>query len=70
MTNSATIRAAREATGLSCADAARMVGVAPLTWQRWEGQSSRATKIPYAHCTLFLLLTGQHPVFVLSAREG
>ena len=70
MTNAATIKATREAAGLSCADAARMVGVATLTWQRLEGQSARSTEIPYAHWTLFLLLTGEHPVFTLSDREG
>jgi len=70
MSNAATIRAAREAAGLSAREAADLVGVTTLTWQRWEGQSSRATEIPYAHWNLFLLLTGNHPVFTLSAREG
>ena len=70
MSNAATIKAAREAAGLSAREAAALVGVATLTWQRWEGQSSRATEIPYAHWNLFLLLVGEHPVFTLSAREG
>lgn len=70
MRNSAAIKAAREAAGLSAREAAALVGVTPITWQRWEGQSSRATEIPYAHWNLFLLLTGKHPVFLLSAREG
>lgn len=68
MSNAATIKAAREAAGLSAREAAGLVGVTTLTWQRWEGQSRRATEIPYAHWNLFLLLTGKHPVFVLSSR--
>lgn len=70
MTNAATIRAAREAACLSAREAAALVGVTTLTWRRWEGQSSRATEIPYAHWNLFLLLTGRHPVYVLSGRKG
>lgn len=70
MSNAATIKAAREVAGLSSREAARLVGVTTVTWQRWEGQSIRATEIPYAHWNLFLLLTGKHPVFVLSNREG
>jgi len=68
MTNAATIRSAREAAGLSAREAAAIVGVTALTWQRWEGQSRRATEIPYAHWSLFLLMTGTHPDFILSAR--
>ena len=71
MTNAATIKAAREAAGLSAREAASLVGVTTVTWQRWEGQSSRATEIRYAHWNLFLLLTGHHPVFTLTPRaEG
>jgi DNA-binding transcriptional regulator YiaG len=69
MTNAATIRAAREAAGLSAREAAALVGVTTLTWQRWEGQSSRATEIPYAHWTLFILLVGSHPEFLLTPRK-
>jgi len=70
VTNAASIRAARESAGLSAREAAAIVGVTTLTWQRWEGQSARSTEIPYAHWNLFLLLVGAHPVFTLSAREG
>ena len=70
MTNAATIKAAREAAGLSAREAAALVGVTTLTWQRWEGQSSRDTEIPYAHWNLFLLLTGKHPVFRLVPVDG
>ena len=61
MSNAATIKAARVAAGLSAREAAAIVGVSTVTWQRWEGQSSRATEIPYAHWTLFLLMVGAHP---------
>lgn len=57
------LKQARENAGLSSREAASLVGVTTVTWQRWEGQSSRSTEIPYAHWNLFLLLTGQHPVF-------
>lgn len=51
------IRAAREAAGLSARQAAELVGVTTVTWQRWEGQTSRKTKIPAACWELFLLKT-------------
>jgi len=68
MSNAATIKAAREAAGLSAREAANLVGVTTITWQRWEGQSSRETEIPYAHWSLFLLMVGKHPEFILSPR--
>ena len=69
MTASAeTLREAREAAGLSAREAAALVGVTTLTWQRWEGQSSRTTEIPYAHWNLFLLLTGSHPIYRLEKK--
>jgi hypothetical protein len=69
MTASAeTLREAREAAGLSAREAATLVGVTTLTWQRWEGQSSRTTEIPYAHWNLFLLLTGSHPIYRLEKK--
>ena len=69
MSNAATIKASREAAGLSAREAGALVGVTTVTWQRWEGQSSRATEIPYAHLELFLILTGQHPVFRLISKN-
>lgn len=68
MSNAATIRAAREAAGLSAREAANLVGVTTVTWQRWEGQSSRATEIPYAHWSFFLLSVGAHQEFILAPR--
>ena len=54
---------ARLNAGLSASEAAALVGVKTVTWQRWEGQTSRATEIPYAHWNLFLLLIGRHPIY-------
>ena len=68
MTDSATVKEAREAAGLSAREAAELLGVTTLTWQRWEGQSARTTEIPYAHWNLFLLLTGRHPVYTLEKK--
>ena len=53
----ATVRAARKAAGLSARQAAELVGVTTVTWQRWEGQTSRQTTIPTACWELFLIKT-------------
>ena len=57
MTTAATVRAARKAAGLSARQAAELVGVTTVTWQRWEGQTSRKTTIPAACWELFLIKT-------------
>ena len=67
-TNAETIRAAREAAGLSAREAASLVEVTTVTWQRWEGQTSRATEIPFAYWELFLLKTGKHPTHLMIER--
>ena len=66
----AELKEARLNAGLSASEAAALVGVTTLTWQRWEGQTSRATEIPYAHWNLFLLLTDRHPVYRLAQNDG
>ena len=66
--NSEIIRAAREAAGLSAREAASLVDVTPITWQRWEGQTSRDTEIPFAYWELFLLKTGKHPTHMMIER--
>lgn len=68
MISAEALREARDKAGLSAREAAALVGVTPLTWQRWEGQSSRTTEIPYAHWNLFLLLTGSHPIYRLEKK--
>lgn len=47
------LRAAREEAGLSARVAADLIGVTTITWQRYEGQTSRKTKIPESHAELF-----------------
>lgn len=69
-TNAETIRAARKAAELSAREAASMVQVTVVTWQRWEGQTSRATEIPFAYWELFLLKTGKHPTHLMVERGG
>jgi len=66
--NSEIIRAAREAAGLSAREAARLVDVTLITWQRWEGQTSRDTEIPSAYLELFLLKTGKHQTHMMIER--
>ena len=52
----ADLRAARKALGLTCQAAAELVGVKLITWQRWEGQTSRQTDPPKAAAELFRIL--------------
>lgn len=68
MTSPEQVKQARLAAGLSAREAGALVGVSGLTWQRWEGQSSRQTEIPYAAWQLFLLRTNQHPDFILQKK--
>lgn len=49
------IKAARKKAGLTCAKAAELVGVQPLTWARWEGQTSRKTVMPKGLWELFTM---------------
>lgn len=55
------IRAAREAAGISARAAAELVGVKTITWQRWEGQTSRKPRMPSGLWDLFLIRTGKNP---------
>ena len=68
MANAEQVKQARLAAGLSAREAGELVGVSGLTWQRWEGQSSRQTEIPYAAWQLFLLRTNQHPEYTLQKK--
>lgn len=62
------LREAREAAGLSAREAASLVEVSTVTWQRWEGQSSRPTTIPFAYWELFMLKVGRHPTHFMVER--
>ena len=70
MDNQKKIESTRKEAGLTTRQAAALVGVKTVTWQRWEGQTSRATEIPYANWNLFLLLTDRHPVYRLVEKDG
>lgn len=61
MSNSEDVKEARLNAGLSAREAASLTGVSTVTWQRYEGQSSRKTEIPFATWELFLLKVGAHP---------
>lgn len=65
MNNQEMLKKIREEANLSAREASELVGVTTITWQRWEGQSSRPSEIPYAHWNLFLLMMNKHPVFKL-----
>ena len=54
------LRAARKALGLTCQAAADLVGVRLITWQRWEGQTSRQTDPPKAAAELFRILNAKN----------
>lgn len=58
------LKALRKEVKLSAKEAADLVGLKMLTWQRWEGQSSRRTIIPSACLELFLLKINKHPTHV------
>jgi hypothetical protein len=62
------VKAARIAARISARQAAELVGVKLITWQRWEGQTGRATEIPAGYLELFQLKTGTHPTHILSER--
>lgn len=53
------IKRARKKACLTCREAAALVGVTPLTWARWEGQTSRKTAMPAGLWELFVLKTQQ-----------
>jgi DNA-binding XRE family transcriptional regulator len=63
-------KAARIAAGLSAREAAKLVGVATITWQVWEGQTKRKTEIPFATLEYFRLVTGTHPALNLVGRTA
>lgn len=60
------IAAVRQAAGLSQAQAAELVGLGDKSrWSEYE----RGSRVPdAARWAIFLLATGQHPQFQLSAR--
>lgn len=51
------VEQARKNAGLTCAQAAELVGVKLVTWARWEGKTSRDTVIPAGLWELFQIKT-------------
>ncbi len=68
------VRAARKAAGLTQGEAGELISPALVkpyrNWQSYEVRSggAGARAIPLASWELFLLLTNQHPRFILQAR--
>lgn len=64
------VRAARTRAGLTQDQAARLISAAAQqpyrTWQGYEAVKGRRIAMPPAVWELFLLKTGQHPVFTLT----
>jgi putative transcriptional regulator len=67
MPSPADIRAARDAAGLTQAQAAESVGLG--AGERWAEYENGKRSPDVARWALFLLLTGQHPGFKLSRRR-
>jgi hypothetical protein len=72
----AAIRQARDNAGLSQTQAAKLISAACTspyrTWQSYEALAHTANhrSIPLASWEMFLLLTDQHPRFIITARTG
>lgn len=62
----AEIRAAREAAGHTQTAAAGVIHGTLRAWQDWE---AGARRMPASAWELYRLMTGQHPEFVVTARE-
>lgn len=63
------LKDARKRLNLTTKEAAMLLDVSELTFQRWEGQAGRKTTIPFAYWELFLLKTGCHPTHVIIERS-
>ena len=70
VTTAHTIKEARLSAGLSASEAAALVGVTTVTWQRWEGQTARKTVMPDPIWQYFLLLVDRHPVYQIIERTN
>ena len=63
------LKEARLKAGLATKQAAKLIGVEEITWQRWEEQAGRKTEIPFYCWELFLLKIGQHSKFKLVKKN-
>jgi len=63
------VAAARKAAGQSTQKAADLLGISRAQWARYEGARAESTSIPPDRFALYLLLTDQHPDFVLTPHR-
>ena len=60
----------RKEAGLTTKQAAALLKVKEVTFQRWEGQTARKTVMPNPIWQYFLLLIDRHPVYRLIRRDA
>jgi DNA-binding XRE family transcriptional regulator len=63
------LKAARKRLSLTTKEAAMLLEVSEITFQRWEGQTVMKKTIPFAYWELFLLKTGSHPTHALIEKS-
>lgn len=64
------LKDARMRLNLTTKEAASLLDVSEITFQRWEGQTSSKKTIPFAYWELFLLKTGCHPTHKLIEKQS
>ena len=68
MTDQQKLESTRKEAGLTTKQAADMLKVKEVTFQRWEGQTARKTVMPDPIWQYFLLLIDRHPVYQIIER--
>jgi len=63
------LKYARKRLNLTTKEAAALLEVSEITFQRWEGQTGFKKPIPFAYWELFLLKTGSHPTHIMIERS-
>jgi DNA-binding transcriptional regulator YiaG len=63
------LKAARTRLNLTTREAAALLDVSEITFQRWEGQTGFKKPIPFAYWELFLLKTDNHPTHKMIERS-
>ena len=64
------LKTARTRLNLTTREAAALLDVSEITFQRWEGQTKSKKTIPFAYWELFLLKTGSHPTHQLVEKQS
>lgn len=70
MTLQQELKAARTRLNLTTKEAATLLDVSELTFQRWEGQTSSKKTIPFVYWQYFLLITNSHPTYRLIENDS